>query len=157
MKILLAVDGSPYGDAAIKEVTSRVWPAHSEVRVITAYEMPLIPTPETWALPADYFEKLDRAAREQAESVKAAALQKLSESLDSLVEVSGETLAGSPSSVILDEADRWRADLIIVGSHGYGPWQRFLPGSVSQAVVSHAKCSVEVVRIRKPAAPAKAA
>ena len=48
--------------------------------------------------------------------------------------------------MILDEAQRWGADLIVVGSHGYRAWERFLLGSVSQMVVSHAKCSVEVVR-----------
>ena len=53
---------------------------------------------------------------------------------------------GAPRPVILDEAENWGADLIVMGSHGYGAWKRFLLGSVSQAVVSHAKCSVEVVR-----------
>ena len=48
--------------------------------------------------------------------------------------------------MILDEAESWGADLIVLVSHGYGPLKRFLLGSVSQAVVSHAKCSVEVVR-----------
>jgi len=50
------------------------------------------------------------------------------------------------ATVILDEAESWGADLIVLGSHGYNAWKRFLLGSVSQAVVSHAKCSVEVVR-----------
>jgi hypothetical protein len=35
MKILLAIDGSPYSDAAVAEVGQRPWPAGSEVRVIT--------------------------------------------------------------------------------------------------------------------------
>ena len=157
MKILLAVDGSPCSDAAIKEVADRVWPPHSEIRVITAYESPLVPTPETWVLPSDYFDKLDCAAREQAESTKDAALRKLDQSLGTVVGVSSDVFSGPPSSVILDEAERWKADLIMVGSHGYGPWQRFLMGSVSQAVVSHAKCSVEVVRLRNQPASAKAA
>jgi nucleotide-binding universal stress UspA family protein len=148
MRVLLAVDGSPYSDAAVNEVASRVWPADTEIRVITAYELPLAPAPETWALPADYFEKLDRAAREHAETVEQAALLKLAKTQDSSVKVTGNILPGPPRSIILEEAERWRADLIVVGSHGYGAWQRFLLGSVSQAVVSHAKCSVEVVRIR---------
>ena len=56
---------------------------------------------------------------------------------------------GSPREVILDEADHWGANLIVVGSHGYRGLTRFLLGSVSQAIASHAKCSVEIVRCPK--------
>lgn len=151
MRVLLAVDGSPYSDAAVDEVALRVWPTGTEVRVITAYELPLAAAPETWALPADYFETLDHAAREHAESVEHAVVARLATSLDPSIKVTGNVLPGSPRSIILEEADRWKADLIVVGSHGYGAWHRFLLGSVSQVIVSHAKCSVEVVRIRNQA------
>jgi nucleotide-binding universal stress UspA family protein len=53
---------------------------------------------------------------------------------------------GSPKQVIIEEAERWGADLIVVGCHGWGPVKRFLLGSVSQAVTVHAPCSVEIVR-----------
>jgi len=148
MRVLLALDGSPCSDAALNEVASRAWPPLTEVRILTAYELPLAPAPETWALPTDYFEELDRAARSHAEAVEHAGVVKLAQSLDPSVKVTGNILPGSPRSIILEEAERWAADLIVVGSHGYGAWHRFLLGSVSQAVVSHAKCSVEVVRIR---------
>jgi nucleotide-binding universal stress UspA family protein len=55
---------------------------------------------------------------------------------------------GDPRSVIVDEAKDWPADLIVVGSHGYSGVKRWLLGSVAQSVVSHAPCSVEVVRKR---------
>jgi nucleotide-binding universal stress UspA family protein len=55
--------------------------------------------------------------------------------------------SGHPKEVILDEAEKWDADLIVVGSHGYRGWQRFLLGSVSQAIASHAPCSVQIVRL----------
>jgi len=51
-------------------------------------------------------------------------------------------------SVIVDEAENWKADLIVVGSHGYTGIKKWLLGSVAQSVVSHAPCSVEVVRHR---------
>ena len=148
MRVLLAVDGSPYSEAAVTEVAARVWPEATEIRIITAYELPLAPAPETWSLPPDYFDQLDRAAREHAEAVEHAVVLKLAKALDPSLKVTGNILPGSPRSVILEEAERWEADLIVVGSHGYGAWHRFLLGSVSQAIVSHAKCSVEVVRIR---------
>jgi nucleotide-binding universal stress UspA family protein len=147
VRVLLAVDGSAYSEAAIQEVATRTWPAQTEIRVITAYELPLAPAPETWALPTDYFERLDRAAREKAEAIKDVALLKLGSSFDTSIKVTGNILPGSPRAIILEEAERWDADLIVLGSHGYGLWQRFLLGSISQAVVSHAKCSVEVVRL----------
>jgi nucleotide-binding universal stress UspA family protein len=53
---------------------------------------------------------------------------------------------GDPRSVIVDEAANWSADLIVLGSHGYTGIKRFLLGSVALSVVSHAPCSVEVVR-----------
>ena len=55
---------------------------------------------------------------------------------------------GDPRSVIVDEAENWKADLIVVGSHGYTGIKKWLLGSVAQSVVSHAPCSVEVVRHR---------
>jgi nucleotide-binding universal stress UspA family protein len=157
MRVLVAVDGSEFCEAVINEVTSRVWPAQTEIRGITAFELPLASTPETWGLPPDYFEQLDRVARERAEAIKDEALIKLVGSLDLSIKITGNILPGSPRSVILEESDRWSADLIVIGSHGYGAWQRFLLGSVSQAVVSHAKCSVEVVRSREQEKKAKAA
>jgi nucleotide-binding universal stress UspA family protein len=57
----------------------------------------------------------------------------------------------SVDEVILEEARRWDADLIIVGSHGRRGFKRFLLGSVSEAVAMKAHCSVVVVRGAKPA------
>jgi nucleotide-binding universal stress UspA family protein len=144
MKILLAIDGSTCSDAAVEEVARRPWPERSLVKVLTAWEISTPPTPEGWALPANYFEDLDAALRKQGENIVNCAIQKLK---SNKALVADAVLApGSPRSVILDEAESWGADLIVVGSHGYSAWKRLLLGSVSQAVVSHAKCSVEVVR-----------
>lgn len=148
MKILLAVDGSPCSDAAVEEVARRPWPDGSSIKVLTTFELPSPPTPEAWALPINYFEEMDVALRKQAQNVVERAIGKLKPHLNKTIAVDGQLLPGSPQSVILDEADDWRADLIVVGSHGYRALERFLLGSVSQSVVSHAKCSVEVVRCR---------
>ena len=157
MRILLPVDGSSFSDAAVNEVASRPWPASSEIRIVTAYQMPMTPTPEVWALPDEYFETFERAAREQAQAIVDAALARIAIALDKSLTLTGEILAGPPRETILDEADRWKADLIVMGSHGYGAWHRLFLGSVSQAVVAHAKCSVEVVHRRDEPTSAKAA
>ena len=157
MKILLAVDGSSYSDAAVSEVASRPWPAASEIKIVTAFQVPLIPTPEVWAISDEYLPALERIAREQSQSIVDAAVAELASGLDKSTTVSGEVLLGLPREAILEEAERWKADLIVVGSHGYGAWRGFLLGSVSRAVVTQAKCSVEVVHRRQGKEEAKAA
>ena len=146
MKILLAVDGSPCSDAAVEEVGRRPWPEGSSVKVLSTFELPTPPTPEAWALPINYFNEMDVALRKQAQIIVERALEKLKSNLNKTITIDGQFLPGPPRTVILDEAENWGADLIVVGSHGYRAWERFLLGSVSQSVVSHAKCSVEVVR-----------
>ena len=150
MKILLAIDGSPCSEAAVNEVVTRPWPARSEIRIVSAFEVPLSPTPEAWSISSEYFEQMERVAREQAQAVVKAAATKVGARVDQTISVTTGVLIGSPRSAILEESQDWKAELIVMGSHGYGPWHRFLLGSVSQAVVSHAKCSVEVVRCSEP-------
>jgi len=150
MKILLAVDGSSFSDAATAEVARRTWPVGSEVKVLSIFEPPAAPTPEAWTIPPDYFEEMANASRTNTSNIVEAAIATLKQTLPAST-ITGEFVPGFPKSVILDEAERWGADLIVVGSHGYRAWERFLLGSVSQAVVAHAKCSVEVVRNRNGA------
>jgi nucleotide-binding universal stress UspA family protein len=71
------------------------------------------------------------------------------ESHGSSLEISAQIIEGHTLSVILDEAANWEADLIVLGSHGYRRVKRFLLGSVSSAVASHADCSIEIVRRRQ--------
>jgi nucleotide-binding universal stress UspA family protein len=54
--------------------------------------------------------------------------------------------AATPKELILQDADEWGADLIVCGSHGRRGLSRFLLGSVSEAIATHAKCSVEIIR-----------
>jgi nucleotide-binding universal stress UspA family protein len=93
---------------------------------------------EPWALKASRV-RHDEQAREavsSAERVLASAGLK----------ATGEVLSGNAKQVILEEAQRWAADLIVVGSHGRRGFRRFLLGSVSEAVAMNAHCSVVVVR-----------
>ena len=146
MKILIAVDGSPFSEATLTEVARRPWPAGSEVMIVTAFDAPVAASPDLWTLPSDYFEQVERSVQLRAESVMQTAVARLKQALGPDLPVTGRIVTGPPKRVILDEADKWKADLIMVGSHGYPVWERLLLGSVSQAVVAQAKCSVEVVR-----------
>jgi nucleotide-binding universal stress UspA family protein len=146
MKILLAVDGSDFSDAAVKQVAGRPWPPGSEVLVISVVEPPLIPTVDTWTLPENYYNEMDKAGEERARAILDKAVQHFRDGDNKAMRVATAVIKGYPKHAILDEAEQWGADLIVVGSHGYTGLTRLLLGSVSQAVASHAKCSVEIVR-----------
>ena len=149
MKILLAVDGSDCSDAAVREVAARPWPAGSEVKVVSVVEPPpLMAMPDTWGPPTDYYDALEKSAQEQANASIERALATLQPSMGLQATVSGETVRGLPKESILHHAEKWGADLIVVGSHGYKGLTRLWLGSVSHAVATHAKCSVEIVRCK---------
>ena len=153
MKILLAVDGSAYSDAAVEEIVKRPWPPESEIKVITAVALPIMVGMvgiEPWAASPEYFEPMEKAIRGAAEDVIKRAMSKLNTIDDKTLKISTEIIQGSPRQVIVDEAEKWSADLIVMGSRGLGAWNRLLLGSVSSGVVHHSKCSVEIVR--QPAA-----
>ncbi len=53
---------------------------------------------------------------------------------------------GTPQALILNRAEEWLADLIIVGSHGQTSAADALLGSVTDSVIRHAHCPVLIVR-----------
>ena len=153
MKILLAVDGSAYSDAAVEEIVKRPWPAGSEIKVITAAEIPVMVGIEPWAASPGYFEQMQKGIRLGARDVISRAIEKLNTIEDKTLKITTEIIEGPPRQVIVDEAENWHADLIVMGSRGLGAWNRLLLGSVSSGVVHHAGCSVEIVREPKAGEP----
>ncbi len=149
MKILLATDGSPCSDCAVEAVAQRPLSADTQVRVISIVEPPAPLVAEPYLISAGYFEEAERVTRRQAQD----AVEKTAERIRTIqgadVMVTAEVLTGSPKRTIVEEAEKWDADLIVVGSHGYRSWERMLLGSVSQAVAAHARCSVEIVRCKE--------
>lgn len=142
MKILLATDGSKYSKIAINEIANRPFPPKTEVCILAAYEItPIVNTLEPMGVSHEYYAQFDENAEKNAKSAA-----EILENKNPNLLVTTKVVAGSPKSVILDEAEKFKADLIIVGSHGYGAIERFFLGSVSHAVALHAKCSVEIVR-----------
>jgi nucleotide-binding universal stress UspA family protein len=149
MRILLAVDGSEFGDAAVEEIAARPWPPGSEVHVISVNHLPLTPTPETCALPESYYSQLEKVGRELAGSAINRAISRLRDSnteRETPLTLTSEAIVGQPAETIIGTAKKWGADLVALGSHGHRGLTRFLLGSVSYAVASHAPCSVEIVR-----------
>ena len=145
MKILLAADGSPHGEAAVDEVSRLPWPAGSEIRVISVAEMPHAPPVSHFGTATGHAEAL-KAARRRALEWADSAAAKLRRGVTRGLKIGTVTPTGFAAESILEEAETWGADLIVLGSQGQGFWERMLLGSVALAVASRALCSVEIVR-----------
>ena len=133
MKILLAWEGSSSSDAVIQEAAGRPWPERTEFLAVTALD-PFFFTHAPLLL----------------EEAKKSSLEELEEQAKQLESagwtVERQVVLENPRHGLPRVANEWRADLILVGSHGRSAIGRLLLGSTAQAVLRHSQCSVEVVR-----------
>jgi len=146
MKILIATDGSTFSQAAVEKLCRLVVKAKdAAIKIVSVYSM-VIPL-DDFTPSAEYSEKLERAQKAQAEEAAEKAAAAIRRCLpDSNLDLTTKISIGNPPQVIVETAKEWNADLIVTGSHGRGFWKRMLLGSVSDAVVHHAPCSVLVIR-----------
>jgi len=135
MKILLATDGSEHSKAAIQELINRNLSPDTKVHIVSAFESPVLimSAPLSTRNMAPTYLDAKVMARKPAETAVENAAKLLLEENPNL-SISKIVIEGSPKHSILKEADIFRADLIVVGSHGLSIIDRFLLGSVSQSI-----------------------
>jgi nucleotide-binding universal stress UspA family protein len=131
-RLLLALDGSAYADAALQTVAGRHWPPGTEVRLVTAVGPFSDMTVSEFKMDISYVQTIHQTASELLQA-------------QNLI-VSSAIKDGDPKQLILAQADEWQADTLLLGSRGLNRFHRFWLGSVSTAVVARAACSVEIVR-----------
>ncbi|HEY4381142.1 MAG TPA: universal stress protein [Acidobacteriaceae bacterium] len=141
MKILMAVDDSKLSEARLQAVIARGRSTEMEVMVLHMLQPPGPPPPQMDAGYAPELASEKKTAQVLVENI-AGKLRDEGLKAQTRVEV------GDARTGIVDCAEDWGADLIVVGSHGTSGIQRFLMGSVSEFVARQAKCSVEIVRAR---------
>jgi len=145
MRILVAIDDSRFSQAAIETVIEQARPQDTDVRILHVVESPPLLVAREMG---GYDLALETALESQKQNAEALVLKAAELLRTRGLKVVATLEVGDPKSKILDVAEEWRADLIVVGSHGRRGFERFLMGSVSDAVARHAKCSVQIVRIR---------
>jgi nucleotide-binding universal stress UspA family protein len=147
-RIIVGVDGSPGSEAAVKAVAARQWLVGNEARVIIV-EDPLVPTMIGHLIP-NVAKWIEEGSEGEVEWVQKLAEHATEQLRSSKLSVSSVVLNGDPKRVLVEEAEKWGADSIFVGSTGFSNrFERFMLGSVSAAVAARAHCSVEVVRAEK--------
>jgi nucleotide-binding universal stress UspA family protein len=168
MKILIAYDGSDCAEAALDDLQRAGLPLEAEAQIISVAEVWLPPPP-----PSSY-EILERAKEvkvpadlKRVDSKDCTAMKEalaLAERASDRVKakfpgwkVSSDSSCGSPAWEVVFRADQWKPDLVVIGSHGRTALGRFVLGSVSQRVLTEARCSVRIARgrVEKPDSPVR--
>lgn len=145
LRLAVGLDGSADSDIAVQTVSTRQWPAGTEVCLMTFADYKMLTAIAAHHHPARQWIKegdasewswIDRMTAAAAEKLKAAGL-----TVSTLVQ------EGDPKELLVTEAENWAADCIFVGARGHhGGLESFLLGSAATAVATKAHCTVEVVR-----------
>jgi len=142
-RILIAVDDSEFAARAADVGVELANSLHAEVGYVTVYDQSVGPG-RMWGVPAD---RLAEASEHAAKRF----LATFREPTATRSVVPEFVEPGDPATKIIEVANNWHADLIVMGSHGRGKIQGILLGSVSQGVLHHAPCPVLVVRAQNVA------
>lgn len=157
MKILIAYDGSECSDAAIVDLRRAGLPGDAQAIVLTAAEV----SPQVAAVPYGALiggpeafcpDGIDRKASgvdplREAQGLAAQAAGRLAADFPGW-SIATETWIDAAAAAIIRKAHGWKADLVVVGSHGRSGISRFVLGSVSQKVVQYVECSMRISRHR---------
>lgn len=156
MRILIGHDGSESADAALEDLQYAALPLECEVQVVSVAEVWLPPPPSSYEIlgvteepakpsgPQFTYEKQLRAV-EDAKATAEKAADRLRLSFPKW-QILSEGTSGSPAWELIFKANKWKPDLIVVGSQGRSALGRFVLGSVSQKVLAEADCSVRIGR-----------
>jgi len=145
MKILLATDGSSYTEAATRSVVSLLRTQDSEVLVLQIVEPVVFSTPPQMS--SGYAPEMAARLQGQIEDAKESASRAAEMLRTAGFKADSRVVEAEIRTGILDTAKEWKADLVVLGSHGEKGLRRFFLGSVSESVARHAPCSVLIVRV----------
>ncbi len=144
-RILVAVDGSQNSVRAAQWAIDLAKKEGSSLFVLNVIPVPVYAATNQAGTTTPAMKEFFDKARKDAESVVQDVVSKAEASG---VKVRGEIIENVPSVVesIADYAEEWKVQLIVVGTRGLSGFKKLVLGSVSSALVSHAPCSVLVVR-----------
>lgn len=151
MKVLIATDGSEFAELAMKDLLRAGIPKNFEAIVLSVADVWLPPGHEQSSVSEEVTETVKRArervkfALGQAQEIARVGAEHVMELFPGS-NVIPEAMADSPGWGIIARAEKWRADLIVIGSQGLTGLSRLILGSVSQKVVTHSHCPVRIGR-----------
>lgn len=144
MKVLLAIDGSEFSEAASRMVATQLPASKIEVLVMQAVEPLVFSNPPQMA--AGYAPEMGVRLQELIKQAKDTTVKAAEVLRTAGFKADVRVVENEIRTAILDVAAEWHADLIVLGSHGKKGLRKFLLGSVAEYVARHASCSVLIVR-----------
>ena len=146
-RILVPVDGSDTAKRGLEEAINLADALESELRIIHIVDdSALALNPETGVAAAPLVEDFAENGRQILEEARALATRKGT--------IAGivlhENFTGRVSDLIVEEAKKWGADLIVMGTHAQAGLRHALLGSDAEAVLHHSTCPVLLVRSPRP-------
>lgn len=144
MKVLISVDESDYADAISQFVIGHQWDADTEFTVMSVVETLKVGNIMA-VLPGPVLDEMMEKRKEHAQIVVEDTVRTISK-ITSREKVHKLIVEGSPSEEIMKEVTIIKPDMLLIGSHGRHGLDRIILGSVSLFLVSHAPCSVVVIR-----------
>jgi nucleotide-binding universal stress UspA family protein len=150
--VLVAVDGSPTSDLGLEEAIPLAAEQKATLCVLHVIDEHVFAQGLDMPL---YIEGLWDALREAGRDVLAKAVKKAELGGATARSILAETAGRRVADVILDEARKCRADLIVLGTHGRRGMSRLVMGSDAEGVVREATVPVLLVRTRRDADPAR--
>ena len=157
MRILVAYDGSDHARVALHDLRRAGLPCEGEALIVSVGDVLVSPSASMYEIAGTAFtSRRVTSAIIQAQTQASRALEEargFALNASQLFQghfpgwgVRAEAMTGTPSSELIQKADVWRADLILVGSHGRSALGRFFLGSVSKKVATESRRSVRVAR-----------
>lgn len=141
-KVLLAVDGSEHSWKAAEVVCKLGQVIPLDLTVMHVVHDLSVYRP--YGLGSSHERELDDVTRKRAEHVMERARRLLAPCTSCRVDY--VVTSGEPADTLIGAADTGEYDTIVMGSRGMGRMAKLLVGSVSNKVVTHAPCSVLVIR-----------
>ena len=157
MRLLIGYDGSESADATLDVLQKAGLPHESKALIVSVGEVVMPPllvgsdvagmpvTPQSVKLALAQADVQTALSLKEAEQLAEKAAARF-RSLFPAWEVGTVGLSGWPASELIQQADEWKADLVVVGSRGRSALGRFILGSVSKKVVTDSLHSVRVAR-----------
>jgi nucleotide-binding universal stress UspA family protein len=147
-RIVVALDGSENAKRAARAAIALSKQNDSELVALCAVTSPIhvvTSSTQSYIPDIDYSGEKYEASVSKANSVVDEIVR---EAKEQGVTARGlvDTSVSSTAEAIVNQAINLHADLIVVGTRGLGGFKRIMLGSVSTGVVTHADCSVLVVR-----------